>query len=418
MKDRLLKLALGGYFVSLAAYAFLSYAFVEPNLVLSSSETYWNFQQWMWQLYSRRVELTTFYLLIICLLFFFYFLSIRRIKTTKLQLSPRNTLLLILAVSIPLLLSYNSLSYDVFNYIFNARIVVVYGQNPHVTNALQFVEDPWVRFMHNIHTSAPYGYGWTILSIIPYLLGVGKFLSTWLVFRGFMVLGLVAAVAAVRFLYKQIYEKEVPSWLFLLLFLNPLLLIESVSNMHNDFWMMAPAVAGLAYLVRYIKTKPRNIKALILGLFLLSLSIAVKLVTVVLVPLAVLLVGLRAAHYIWDKSTFIAKMQTLIIKYLPVLATLLLAMPYLTERSQRFLPWYLLWVLIFLPLIKQKIVREILIAFSASQLLRYLPWMLENGYSERIIMQQQLITWCLPAILLVAFQLLKRITKAVSLAKP
>jgi hypothetical protein len=33
-------------------------------------------------------------------------------------------------------------------------------------------------------------------------------------------------------------------------------------------------------------------------------------------------------------------------------------------------------------------------------------------------MQQQLITWCLPAILLVAFQLLKRITKAVSLAKP
>ena len=101
MKDRLLKLALGGYFVSLAAYAFLSYAFVEPNLVLSSSETYWNFQQWMWQLYSRRVELTAFYLLIICLLFFFYFLSIRRIKTTKLQLSPRNTLLLILAVSIP-----------------------------------------------------------------------------------------------------------------------------------------------------------------------------------------------------------------------------------------------------------------------------------------------------------------------------
>ena len=76
----------------------------------------------------------------------------------------------------------------------------------------------------------------------------------------------------------------------------------------------------------------------------------------------------------------------------------------LTSRSQQFHPWYLSWSLVWLPVIKNKVWRNTLLLFSISSLVRYLPWMLENGYNPQILLKQKLITWIQLALTLFSYR--------------
>jgi len=89
-----------------------------------------------------------------------------------------------------------------------------------------------------------------------------------------------------------------------------------------------------------------------------------------------------------------------------------------SARSRQFLPWYLSWSLIWLPLLlpqAQKITLGLvrvdrgdklswlakvtfywtlwLVSFSLSSLLRYLPWLFYDNYTAQIILEQKAITW-------------------------
>ena len=59
-------------------------------------------------------------------------------------------------------------------------MVVDHSANPHISTAWDFVSDPWTRFVQNAHSPAPYGYGWTGLSVGPYLLGFKRLKTTML----------------------------------------------------------------------------------------------------------------------------------------------------------------------------------------------------------------------------------------------
>ena len=191
---KLFYLQLGIYALLLIGYSIFSYSLTAPNLILSSWPPYWRFQTWMWEtFFNDRQLLSQTYLVIMALIFINYFLIINNLK--KLEKIPKlfsrkNLLIMILLVA-PLLVANNALSYDVFNYIFNAKMLVYYHVSPHLHTALEFARDDWTRFMHNTHTPAPYGYAWTLLSTIPYWLGRGGFFLTWLLFRGMSLLSLM-----------------------------------------------------------------------------------------------------------------------------------------------------------------------------------------------------------------------------------
>jgi hypothetical protein len=406
----------------MAIYAWFSYALTAPNLILSNFEPYWQWQLWMWKtFFDHREALVPLYVWLIAGACSFHLILLTFLDTQTNSLKkPIVTLKMlflgIFFVSLPLFFSNNALSYDVFNYIFNAKMIWVYQENPHVKVALDFAEDDWLRFMHNTHTPAPYGYGWSGLSLIPYMMGMGKLSLTWVIFRWWSGLSLGLLAAAIAWLIKKAPEPQrvfAAAWLFL----NPLLLIEIISNSHNDLWMMVPALAGTALLAR-----DRKPKTIILAAILLACSISIKYASLALAPVWLLLL-------IFPKHP--------LQKWWPFLASLLMFLPLLTARSQQFHPWYLTWVMAWIPLsmVVEPNAKSLLDGFifranriwwqavtilSISSLFRYLPYLQLGEYTPTIISQQKLITWIPFVVALVffsVFELFRRPAKLGTMIK-
>src|SRR6185369_17294945 len=112
----------------------------------------------------------------------------------------------------------------------------------------------WVRFMNNIETPAPYGYGWTALSLLPYSVGFNRFNPTYYAFKLFMIGGFILLFWVQTKLALELHDKSFhwKRWLF---FLNPLVLLETVGNAHNDTWMMALYFLALLLILKLKRVK-------------------------------------------------------------------------------------------------------------------------------------------------------------------
>lgn len=194
MKRKLLLLLL---LLPYLIYGVYSFTQTDPNLVLTSNSMYWNFQQMMWQIGYHQRQLSGILFSVIMIFFLVsYGLALKYLKIGE-------KWKLFALLSAVFLLVYPALSHDIFNYMFNAKMLLVYHMNPHVHIALEFPQDLWTRFMHNTNTAAPYGYGWTILSLIPSIIGMQKFTFTLLLYRMFMYAGFTL------FMYFQVSVAQV-----------------------------------------------------------------------------------------------------------------------------------------------------------------------------------------------------------------
>lgn len=410
------------YFLVFLLYSIYSYAFTDPNLVLTSYEAYWSFQQWMWtHVLPDSQGLAIGFVTIIIIMFVLYSKLISYLKNK--HKIPTNIIkskyfwyyLLLLA---PLLLSYNALSHDIFNYIFNAKMIGVYGVNPHIHTATEFPADLWTRFMHNTHTAAPYGYGWTAASMIPYFLGFKKFITTLFAFRIFSLTSLVFLYFAMQEFSKGFFKRKLELYELALVFLNPLLLIEVVSNYHNDLWMMAPAILSLGIILKLVNHKSIEYRKKVIftaiSAVLMFFSMSIKLATFMISPIWIWAFGMlfisektvsivqhklkiRVPKFIFEKI-FYRLLETTML-YIPGAAATIMFIPLLTARSQQFHPWYLLWILVWIPFFKGSKARNFIIVFSLSSLLRYTPW-IANGlqYDNGTLVIQKIITWVIPLV--------------------
>jgi hypothetical protein len=380
----------------LVLYAFFSYSLTAPNLILSSWEPYWEWQLWMWKtFYNNRQLLTHTYLGLISLIWLAYFAFLWQLRQNKTPLpnSWKQWLVALLLAISPLLVANNALSYDVFNYMFNAKMVLLYQADPHQKVALDFSEDDWLKFMHNVHTPAPYGYGWTAISLLPSWLGQQKLAVTWLLFRSWSVMSWLALAGVYWWHARQteLENRDAVNWWSWAVILNPLLTLEIISNSHNDLWMMVPALVALLLASRP-KTK---LATLLLTGLLLAFSISIKWASLVLLPIWLLL--------ILNKFTQFPKILKKYLKYWPVVAALCMFVPLFTARSQQFHPWYLSWVVVWLPLFpfeRKSKLSTVLSAVAASigvlavsSLFRYVPFLYNNRYTDQILLQQKSITW-------------------------
>ncbi len=383
------KALLFSYFALFLIFAVFSFVLTDPNLFLLKADWFVNFQLYLWQNFlPLQTWRTGFFVVLVLLLFCNYILIIK--NWPKLELNSRRDFWLFLAaLSLPLILSYNALSYDLFNYIFNAKMVIEFGANPHLRTALEFADEPMLRFMNNVHTVAPYGYGWTGLSLLPYALAGSKFLAAFFSFKLFALLSLLLCLLISEKLFTKVNYRQLA-----LFFLNPLVLIEVLSSAHNDLWMLSPALGAL-YLASNFENKKTT--KLLLIVLLLGISISIKFATILLLPFILYLLlqsKLPKIPYFYD------------------LMSLAMFAPLLTERSKHFLPWYLLWALIFLPWLKSSLWRQLLLVFSLSALLRYvpwiyyLPWMSFHLDTSNLLAYQKSVTWLIPAFFLLSKGLL------------
>jgi hypothetical protein len=283
-------------------------------------------------------------------------------------------------------------------------MVLKYSADPHVQTAIQFSTDTWTRFMHNVHTPAPYWYGWTALTLLPSLFGMQIFILTFLLFKFWSALGMIFLVLA-YWLSVNKKSNSLAEPKFLVVLLSPLVLIEYVAIGHNDLWLIGPALLSLVIASR------SQAKYWWGTLILLLLSISAKYVSVLLLPMWVYLTW----QPLWSKV--LPKSLKKVIHFVDTwkwdLCAIVMFLPLLTLRSQFFHPWYLIWSFAFYPLMKSSVLKKVLLLLSISSLFRYIPWMWAGAfeYTPEIAVQQRIITWGLAMIGMLVWVLLRMVKK-------
>jgi len=369
------------YFSLFLIWGWYSFSRVDLNLTLFDNPLFLNFNKVMTDFgyFNRPLACLVFFVLVISL-FGGYILLYLKFKREKKGI--KSYLVLLGGIILVLVLSYPALSYDIYNYIFNAKMVLVYQADPHKQVALDFATDSWIRFMHNVHTPAPYFYGWTGISLLPSYLGFNKFVLTLLNFKLFEIPFFLAAVYYLAKIGRKMKVKNIEDKIWLFAF-NPLILIEVFGNGHNDFVMMSLALIGFWFLV---KDERRRFGNLFWSLFFLGLSITIKYVTVLLIPLYIV--------YFFRRKIDIGS-----------IAAVILFLAILTRPSDQFHPWYIIWGLSFAVLARKEFVFRILLFFSFGLLLRYLPWIYSGGYSNKVLFVENLITYLVPVGLYLGYKL-------------
>lgn len=299
---------------------------------------------------------TYLYIGVFTFLFALYFWTLHVVGR---QLIPKKLLwAVIFVVTAILMMSYNAFSRDIFNYIFDARIVSFYQQNPYVRKALDFPTDPMLSFMHWTHRTYPYGPAWLILTVPLTFIGSNFFFLTFYLFKMLMASFFILTTWSIGKIAHTLKIKNVllPVAAFAL---NPFVLTESLVSAHNDIVMMGLAMIGTHYLLGN-----KNVKG---GIFYI-LSASVKFVTAILIIGYFILLGFKKTKY------FI--MLAVVLTIIGVIAA--------TVRTN-FQPWYLLYVFPFaVLLIEKKYIRYPLFIFSVANILYYIPYLYEGTWDPPI----------------------------------
>ena len=244
-----------------------SYTQVDLNLTLSTVNI-WQYIQKAFQYigYYERTFSTLIYLGILAIFYGLYIVTLRGIHTGILTV--RSIWRIVFCIIIVLVLSYPAFSYDIFNYMFTAKTVLLYHKNPYEVIPMQFISiDPWVNVMRWIHLPSAYTPIWILLSLPAYFFGFGTFL---LILWNFKIIAAFFYLLAIKGIY-TVLKKVDPDHALLgmaVFALNPLIIIESLVSGHNDIAMMAVAIWSIVFYLRK--------KQVLLAWWLLALSIGMS----------------------------------------------------------------------------------------------------------------------------------------------
>lgn len=364
-----------GYLLSALGLFFYSYTQVDLNLTLS---------QWsVWQVIQTSFQhigwfqrpLSTFYFLgLVFILFVLYFLSLRWIK--KNAITNKQFWWVLLVISAILLFSYNAFSYDLFNYMFDARIITLHHLDPYGYKALDFPHDPWINFMRWTHRTYPYGAAWLGLTVPLSFAGMQFFLPTLFLFKSLMA---ASFIGSVYFIGKILGKLSPRDKLFGMAFfaLNPLVIIESLVSAHNDIVMMFFALLGIYMLVT---------KKYVLALVGFLLSAYIKFINDPLpdilhqiIPVGIVLtvagfwkLGKKRKEINWD-LIFVGGVLVMTIAVI------------LASQRTELQPWYALWIFPFVALLpKKKWLALPSFAISLGLLLHYVPFLYTGNWNPPI----------------------------------
>lgn len=336
------------FLLSVIGLTLWSWVLLDLNFTLLSNPQWVAFRNALTQIgYFNRPLSATYYTILACWLFVTSLLMVQRYKGKVIYVA--------LGVGlIAGLLSYPALSHDLFNYIFDARILTHYGQNPYLHKALDFPGDPMLRFMHWTHRTYPYGPAFLLISLVPSFLGMGKFVLTFALFK----LVNVALYCVTSVLLSRFYKKAA-----LLFATSPLVIIEGLINTHNDFIALAIALIAICLMGAHKRWWARA---------LLLLSGLMKYLT------------LPAVLFGWDPDKKQYEFGGRHIPVQPVRAFLVFvgigALIYYVISNGEIQPWYFLNLLVLLPYFPRLFIW--LTPFFMGLILSYYPYVIGGEWGQ------------------------------------
>lgn len=339
---------------------FYTYSQIDLNLTLFSFPSYQYIQKQLILLgYFNRPLSTLLFILIISTAYLLYGVVLKLCSSGKIK--SKYLYGVIVAVSLLCVFSYPAFSHDIFNYMFDARIVTKYGQNLYLFKAQDFPDDLWIRFMHWTHRTYPYGPLWIFLTLPFSFLGFEKFVLTLFNFKVLFLLFHIGNVYLIGKITKNVAATSFYAF-------NPLVLIESVVSPHNESAMLFFLLAAIYF------TQMKNTLLLLLSLIASGL---VKYITFILVPLFVFKTVVKKIR----QKAFIQS----------VFILLLIAILYLSTQRETY-PWYFVTLIGVGSLIPSNGIKLMLVFLSFGLLLRYVPYLYEGSYPPWVgQMQNQLL---------------------------
>lgn len=375
----------------------ISYSYVDLNLTLSQNTTALLFIKNMQALgyYNRPLSTIIFILLIIFLFSFFIF---NLVLASKNKLTIKYIFTITVLLTAILVFAYPFLSSDIFNYMFDAKILLHYHLSPYTHKALDFPSDDWIRFMRWTHRYSPYGPAWLLLSIFPALLGFGKFILTLLAFKILAAIFHILNTIIIYRILKKIKSHEVLLGVAFYA-LNPLFLIEGVVNGHNDV-ILATSLLLTVYFVVYKKVN--------LSTFIMAIGFLIKYLPVLTLP-GLLLIALRKISI----EKFIILNFIMLLLFTIFVSTFPLTMPFIPKGSTQvqFQPWYLFWTIPIVALTGNKRLVFISIAICFGAMLRYVPYLYNGDWSQHGTIEFMKVITFLPAIILFPLIIVYRFTR-------
>lgn len=383
-----LKFPIIGYLIACIALFFYSFTQIDLGLTLSQASVWQSAEKFFKNIgYFQRPLSSYLFAGIVLSLFIFYSLILRSVHVKK--ISKKTIWFLILAITIILTFAYNAFSYDLFNYIFDAKIVTYYNQNPYAHKALDFPGDPMLSFMHWTHRLFPYGPTWLFLTVPLSFLGFQLFLPTFFFFK---IMISMCFLGTAFFIGKILQRFSSNNELFGVVFfaLNPLIVIESLVSSHNDIVMIFFLMMSISALMskKYIRST-----------ILFILSVGVKFATAFLAPVYLLVYFLQKRKKEVNWETMFSYMVILMI--IPII---------LASYRTNFQPWYLLNILPLVSLVAKKYYFFIpSMILSLSSLFHYFPYLYLGNWDKPVPTILFWITTC--SILLSAVIVIIRFVK-------
>lgn len=231
---------------------------------------------------SDRILQTGMYLLIIIAFCVLYYLIIKNRK--KLFKNIKQILLFVLIVSIFFMVVVPFESSDVFYYLGIGRIQSEYDQNPYYISVKDYVDNNNVNMENDTalqkgynnywsETTVVYGAIWTFICRIIAGLSFGNVDIGLLLFK---LLNLAVHIFNCYMMYKVSHKK-----IFSIIYgLNPFVLIEALSNVHNDIFIVAFILLATYFLIRK--------KNVLLATLFLSFATAIKYFAILLLPIMII----------------------------------------------------------------------------------------------------------------------------------
>lgn len=395
-------------FVNLIFYGLLavfSYAYVDLNLTISQNPQVLKFITAMQELgYYNRPTATLIYLLIIILAFSFFIFNLWLAARSKIGL--RYLAISAVTNTIILIFAYPFLSSDLFNYLFDAKIILNYQANPYTNRPLDFAGDEWLRFMRWTHRYSPYGPLWLGMTLLPAFLGFGKFILNFLMFKVTIAIFHLLNTYIIFKTLKMINPK-LATMGAAFYGINPLFLIEGVVSAHNDVVLATAMLTSIYFLVKGRKA---------LSFLSLFAGAAIKYIPILNLPWLLLWTFIpKIPSYVFLDNR---RIEWLILANLATMAAFTyiyssfrVTAPFVSSGATQvqFQPWYLFWTIPFIAVLPKKPLIVISLALSIGAMLRYLPYLYYGDWSQpgTIALMQTVTT--APAILVGLFLLAKKL---------
>lgn len=351
---------LGSFLLSVILLFLYSFTQIDLGLVFTGNDFLLFFQRSFQQIgYFQRSTSASIFVFIISALSISYLLLLKFLYKGALKM--KDVFLVSILSAVILFISYNAFSYDLFNYIFDAKIVTYYHENPYERRALDYPQDSMLSFMHWTHRVYPYGPVWLGATIPLSYLSLDSLALSFLLFKSLAVFSYLGCV----YLLKKIAEKiELSHAAFHvgLFALNPLVITESLVSAHNDIFMVFLAILAFYLFI---------LKKTFFSFFTIILSAGVKFATILLLPVF-------GYFYLKQKSSI--NWQKLFSYSFIVMSVAVLAA---TLRTN-FQPWYLLYILPFAALSKKTLIVIPAVTLSILAFLQYLPYIYIGNYDAPI----------------------------------